>query len=32
MLLNHYISAAVTAISTKFGMVTQFDSPDRFER
>ena len=25
MLLNHHISAAVRAISTKFGMVTQFD-------
>ena len=32
MLLNHYISAAVRAISIKFGMVTQFDPLDRFER
>ena len=32
MLLNHYISAAVRAISTKFGMITQFDPLDRFER
>ena len=32
ILLNHYISAAVRAISTKFGMVMQFDPPDRFER
>jgi len=32
VLLNHYISAAVRAISIKFGMVTQFDPIDRFER
>ena len=29
---NRHISAAVGAISTKFGMVMQFDPPDRFER
>jgi len=32
MLLNHYISAAVRAISTKFDLITQFDPLDRFER
>ena len=32
MLLNHYISAAVRAISTKFGVVTQFDPLYRSER
>jgi len=29
---NRHISAAVGAISTKFGMVTQFDPLDRSER
>jgi len=28
-LKDHYISAAVRAISTKFGTVTQFDHLDR---
>ena len=32
MLLNYHISAAIRAISTKFGKVTQFDPLDRFER
>ena len=32
MLLNHYISTAVRAISIKFVMVMQFDPIDRFER
>jgi len=32
VLLNHYILAAIRAISTKFGMITQFDPLDRFER
>jgi len=31
MLLNHYISAAVRAFSTRFGMVTQFHPLDRSE-
>jgi len=29
---NHHISAAVQVISTKFGMVTQFDPLDRSDR
>jgi len=32
MLLNHYISAAVTAISTQFGIVMQFHPLDRSDR
>ena len=32
MLLNHHMSTAVRVISTKFGMVTQFDPLDRSER
>ena len=32
MLLNHYISAAVRAISTKFGIVMQFHPLDRSDR
>ena len=32
MLLNHYISAAVRAISTKFGIVMQFHPIDRSDR
>ena len=30
-IISRYISAAVRAISIKFGMVTQFDPLDRFE-
>ena len=32
MLLNHYISAAVRAISTKFGILMHFDILDLFDR
>jgi len=32
ILKNHNVSAAVWPISTKFGMVTQFDPPESFNR